>query len=220
MDQFFTDSKLKNKVTMLRDLADSVGITMLGNGDDPSAVTQESFDKAIDTIKGAVDSGQIQDFMGNEYSVPLARGELAAAIAWAGDVIQLLTDNPHLRWGIPDTGGMIWTDNMFIPTGGSVPTASTLMNFYYDPAIAAQVGCRGRVHLVRQGRQGRGREARSRRRPRTSCSSRTRRRCRSCTSTTRRRSTTTSTSQAWQSVLGAVGGSLPTWAPSSTGIRG
>ena len=34
---------------------------------------------------------------------------------------------------------MIWTDNMLIPTGGSVPTASTYMNFVYDPAIAAQI---------------------------------------------------------------------------------
>ena len=28
---------------------------------------------------------------------------------------------------------------MFIPTGGSVPTASTYMNFVYDPKIAAQI---------------------------------------------------------------------------------
>ena len=28
---------------------------------------------------------------------------------------------------------------MFIPLGGSVPTASTLMNFYFDPEIAAQL---------------------------------------------------------------------------------
>ena len=28
---------------------------------------------------------------------------------------------------------MIWTDNMLIPTGGSVPTASTYMNFVYEP---------------------------------------------------------------------------------------
>jgi spermidine/putrescine transport system substrate-binding protein len=139
MEQLFTDPKLKNKVTMLRDMADSVGITMLGNGDDPSAVTDETFDRAIATIKDAVDSGQIQDFMGNEYSVPLARGELAACVAWSGDVTQLLADNPHLKWGLPDTGGMIWTDNMFIPTGGSVPTASTYMNFVYDPAIAAEL---------------------------------------------------------------------------------
>jgi spermidine/putrescine transport system substrate-binding protein len=34
---------------------------------------------------------------------------------------------------------MIWTDNMFIPTGGSVPTASTYMNYVYDPAVAAKI---------------------------------------------------------------------------------
>ena len=34
---------------------------------------------------------------------------------------------------------MIWTDNMIIPTGGSAATASTFMNFVYDPKIAAQI---------------------------------------------------------------------------------
>ena len=34
---------------------------------------------------------------------------------------------------------MIWTDNMLIPTGGDVFTASTFMDFVYDPKIAAQI---------------------------------------------------------------------------------
>ncbi len=34
---------------------------------------------------------------------------------------------------------MIWTDNMLIPAGGDVFTASTFMNFVYDPKIAAQL---------------------------------------------------------------------------------
>jgi spermidine/putrescine transport system substrate-binding protein len=139
MEQFFTAPDLKNKVTMLFELADSVGLTMLGNGDDPASVTPETFESAISTIKGAVDSGQIQKFTGNDYAQPLVKGDLAAAVAWSGDVIQLVADNPHLEWGIPDSGGMIWTDNMLIPTGGSVPTASTYMNFVYEPTIAAQL---------------------------------------------------------------------------------
>ena len=139
MEQFFTDPKLKGKVGMLLELADSVGLTMLGNGNDPSTVTPETFDAAIKTIEGAVDSGQIQDFYGQDYLEPLTRGELAAFTAWSGDVVQLQADNPDLRWDVPETGGMIWTDNMFIPTGGSVPTASTYMNFVYDPTIAAQL---------------------------------------------------------------------------------
>jgi len=146
MDQFFTDPKLKGKVTMLFELADSVGLTMLGNGDDPSTVTSETFDRAIKTIEDAVDSGQIQKFYGNDYAEALTKGELAAAIAWSGDIYQLLPDNPQLRWGIPESGGMIWTDNMLIPTGGSVPTASTYMNFVYDPTIAAQLAL-GAVYI-------------------------------------------------------------------------
>ena len=139
MEQFFTDPKLKGKVTMLQELADSVGLTMLGNGDDPRTVTPETFDSAVSTIKDAVDSGQIQKFYGNAYTVPLAKGDVAAAIAWSGDVTQLKADNPDLEWAIPDSGGMIWTDNMFIPTGGSVPTASTYMNSVYDPTVAAKL---------------------------------------------------------------------------------
>ncbi len=139
MEQFFTDPKLKGRVTMLLELADSVGVTMLGNGDDPSKVTAETYDAAMKTVQDAVDSGQIQRFMGNSYTNPLARGDSIAAIAWSGDVAQLKLDNPDLEWALPESGGMIWTDNMFIPTGGSVPTASTYMNFVYDPAIAAQL---------------------------------------------------------------------------------
>jgi spermidine/putrescine transport system substrate-binding protein len=34
---------------------------------------------------------------------------------------------------------MIWTDNMLIPKKGDATTASTFMNFVFDPKIAAQI---------------------------------------------------------------------------------
>jgi spermidine/putrescine transport system substrate-binding protein len=139
VQQLLEDPKLKGKVTMLQELADSVGLVMLQAGDDPTSVTDEAFNKAIATVEAAVDSGQIRRFTGNDYAQPLTKGDLAAAVAWSGDVVQLLADNPKLKWAIPESGGMIWTDNMLIPTGGSVPTASTYMNFVYDPAIAARI---------------------------------------------------------------------------------
>jgi spermidine/putrescine transport system substrate-binding protein len=112
---------------------------LLANGDDPTKVDDAAFDRALERIQKAVDSGQIRQFTGNEYTGPLARGDLAAAISWSGDVVQLIPDNPHLEWHVPEAGGNIWTDNMFIPTGGDVYTASTFMNFVYDPKIAAQI---------------------------------------------------------------------------------
>jgi spermidine/putrescine transport system substrate-binding protein len=139
VQQLLEDPRLKGKVTLLQEMADSVGLVMLQNGDDPLSVTDETFNKAIDTVQAAVDSGQIRRFTGNDYAQPLANGDLAAAFAWSGDIVQLLPDNPDLKWAIPESGGMIWTDNMLIPTGGSAPTASTYMNFVYDPVVAAQI---------------------------------------------------------------------------------
>ena len=139
IEQLFEDPKLKGKVSMLMELADSVGLVMLANGDDPGKVTDESYQSAVDRVQAAVDSGQVVRFTGNDFAQPLTKGELAASVAWSGDVIQLLADNPKLKWGVPKDGGMIWTDNMMIPTGGSVATASTYMNYVYDPAVAAKI---------------------------------------------------------------------------------
>jgi spermidine/putrescine transport system substrate-binding protein len=139
MDKLLDDPKLKGKVTLLNEMADTLTLVMLANGDDPAHVTDATFNKAIKRIQGAVDSGQVRQFTGNDYSGPLAKGDLSACMAWSGDVVQLQADNKHLHWNLPDTGGDIWTDNMLIPKGGDVYTASVYMNFVYDPKIAAQI---------------------------------------------------------------------------------
>ena len=133
------DPALKGKVTLLTEMADTMSVVMLANGDDPTNVDDTSFQKALDRVQKAVDSGQIRQFTGNDYSGPLAKGDLSAALSWSGDVVQLSADNPNLVWNLADTGGDIWTDNMLIPKGGDAFTASTFMNFVYDPKIAAQI---------------------------------------------------------------------------------
>jgi spermidine/putrescine transport system substrate-binding protein len=135
--QLLEDPKLKGKVGVWNSMGDTLGLVMLENGDDPAKVTDESFDRALAVIQKAQDSGQIRQFYGNNYADPLARGDLAASMAWSGDIFGL--GDPKLKWAVPDNGGIIWTDNMLIPLGGSVPTASTYMNFVYDPKIAAEL---------------------------------------------------------------------------------
>jgi spermidine/putrescine transport system substrate-binding protein len=120
-------------------MADTLVLVMLANGDDPAKVTDATFDKAIKRIKAAVDSGQVRQFTGNDYSGPLSKGDLSACMAWSGDVVQLQADNKHLHWNLPEAGGDIWTDNMMIPKGGNVYTASVYMNYVYDPKVAALI---------------------------------------------------------------------------------
>lgn len=139
IEQLLTDPKLKGKVTLLSELPDAIGLVVLANGDDVANVTPEAFDRAIAAIQEALDSGQIRQFTGNDYAPLLARGDVWACMAWSGDLVQLKADNPDLVWTLPDTGGVIWTDNMLIPKGGDAFTASTFMNFVYDPKVAAQI---------------------------------------------------------------------------------
>jgi spermidine/putrescine transport system substrate-binding protein len=139
IDQLLEDQKLKGKVTLLTEMADAMSLVMLANGDDPTKVDDASFDRAYKRIEKAVKNDQIRQFTGNDYTGPLSKGDLHAAMSWSGDVVQLTADNPNLEWHLADSGGDIWTDNMLIPTGGDVFTASTFMNFVYDPKIAAQI---------------------------------------------------------------------------------
>jgi spermidine/putrescine transport system substrate-binding protein len=139
VDQLLTDKKLKGKVTMLQGFGDTVGLVALSNGDNPSKIDDAAFNRVVAKIQKAKDSGQIRQFTGNDYAGLLAKGDIVAAIAFSGDVVQLHADNKNLKFQIPDSGAMIWTDNMLIPKGGDAKTASTYMNFYYQPNVAALV---------------------------------------------------------------------------------
>src|SRR5436853_2697129 len=62
MDDLLGNKKLKGKVGVLNEFADTLALIMAANGDDPSKVTDNTFNKAISTIQKAVDSGQIRQF--------------------------------------------------------------------------------------------------------------------------------------------------------------
>ena len=47
-------------------------------------------------------------------------------------------DNPDVRFAVPDSGGMLWSDNFMIPyTTDKADLASECINFFYDPKNAA-----------------------------------------------------------------------------------
>jgi spermidine/putrescine transport system substrate-binding protein len=133
IDELLENPKLKGKITVLNDMGDALTLVMLSNGDDPAKVTDKTFNAAFNRLKKASDNGQIRQFTGNDYAPPLASGDLAAAMSWSGDIAQI--GNTHIHWNVPKDGGAIWTDNMIIPKGGDVYTASFYMNYVYDPKV-------------------------------------------------------------------------------------
>lgn len=132
--------KLKGRVGFLSEMRDSMGMTLLDMGKDPANFTDDDFDAAIARLQKAVDKGQIRRFTGNDYTSDLTKGDLAACVAWAGDVVQLKADSPDVDFLIPDSGYMTSTDNMLIPNKARHKTnAERLMDFYYEPEPAAEL---------------------------------------------------------------------------------
>ncbi|MFQ6148552.1 ABC transporter substrate-binding protein [Streptomyces seoulensis] len=130
--------KLRGRVGFLQEMRDSIGMTLLDMGKDPAKVTGDDYDAALARLQKAVDKGQIRRFTGNDYTSDLSKGDLAACVAWGGDVVQLKADNPAIDYVIPAGGYMTSTDVMLVPNKARHKTnAERLIDFYYRPEQAA-----------------------------------------------------------------------------------
>jgi len=134
------DPAYKGKVTVLTELRDTVPLIMKSEGINPDDATTQDWLDAIDKLDKAVKSGQIRKLTGNDYTDDLARGDAVVTIGWSGDAVQLQADNPDIEFVMPDSGCILWSDNMVIPVGAPNPDAAyAFMNYVYEPENQAQI---------------------------------------------------------------------------------
>jgi spermidine/putrescine transport system substrate-binding protein len=134
--------ELKGRVEVLDEMRDTIGLIMMEQGVDISGDwSEEDFGKALEELEKQVASGQIRQVVGNSYKEDLVSGDALAVVGWSGDITQInFESGDKWEFAIPDAGGTLWTDNMMVPVGSPHKTnAETLMNYYYDPEVAAQV---------------------------------------------------------------------------------
>jgi spermidine/putrescine transport system substrate-binding protein len=138
--ELLTRPDLKGKVALIHDWRDTAALVMLDMGVDISSYTDDQFFAACEVVQKAVDSGQVRKFTGGDYTELLANGSVDACLAWSGDIVQLQYDTPSVTYAIPEAGQLIWADAMVIPQQAQHrANAHALMNYYYDPKVAAQV---------------------------------------------------------------------------------
>jgi len=136
--------ELKGKVTVLSELRDTMGVLMLADGVDISSSDwgMDEYSAAIEVLEKNVTSGQIFGIKGNEYMQDFIAGDAVAGICWSGDITVLNAEVGYERFkfALPDTGGTLWGDTFVVPMGSTRKTnAEKLMNYYYEPEVAAEV---------------------------------------------------------------------------------
>jgi spermidine/putrescine transport system substrate-binding protein len=133
----------KGKIVVLSEMRDTIGIILLSQGVNLQTVTEDQYMNAVDFMAGKISDGWIRGVKGNEYAEDLTSGDATAVIGWSGDMFILKAENEgKFDFAIPESGGTISGDNLMIPSTASAEgkaNAEKLINFYYEPAIAAEV---------------------------------------------------------------------------------
>lgn len=138
------DPELRGRVGVLSEMRDTIGLIMLSQGVDISSQSwgETEFANALDVFEEQVSNGQIRNIKGNSYAEDLQNEDTLAAIVWSGDItaINFTLGEDKFGFAIPDSGGTLWSDNFIIPIGSHKKTnAEKLIDYYYDPEVAAEV---------------------------------------------------------------------------------
>ena len=142
LDDLFSPAN-KGKIVVLSEMRDTIGIILMAQGVNLQTVTEAQFMNGVDFLAQKIADGWIRGVKGNEYAEDLTSGDATAVIGWSGDMFILKSENEgKFDFAIPESGGTISGDNMLIPstaTPEAKANAEKLINYYYEPAVAAEV---------------------------------------------------------------------------------
>ncbi|PQZ96407.1 polyamine ABC transporter substrate-binding protein [Arthrobacter sp. MYb227] len=136
------DPALKGRVTVLDEMRDTMPMLLLDQGVDIAGDWGlDEYNKALDVLDENIKNGQIRQVKGNSYKQDFISGDAIAGLVYSGDITQLnFEEGDKWEFVMPERKGLIWSDNFMVPIGSPHKTnAEKLMNFYYDPAVAAEV---------------------------------------------------------------------------------
>jgi spermidine/putrescine transport system substrate-binding protein len=140
------NSPYKNKVGMFGNNQDLPCPALVAAGFDVQTSTPDQWKKAAEPVMRARDNGTIRSFYDQGYIDALENGDTLVTQAWSGDIFIAAAPKsiggdgyPEMRLNLPTEGSIYWHDNMWIPLHAQNPvSAMTMMNFVYDPPIAAK----------------------------------------------------------------------------------
>ncbi|GAA0205174.1 spermidine/putrescine ABC transporter substrate-binding protein [Glutamicibacter creatinolyticus] len=136
------DPALKGRVTVLDEMRDTMPMLLLDQGVDIAGNWgQDEYSSALEVLERNIANGQIRQVKGNSYKQDFVSGDALAGIVYSGDITQLnFEEGDQWEFIMPERRGLIWSDNFMVPIGARhKANAEKLMDFYYDPVVAAEV---------------------------------------------------------------------------------
>lgn len=133
----FLDPKLAGKMSLHDESVDGIMIGLLASQLPPNASDEASLQTAVATLKKMRQQTILNS---TTYLRDLVSGQLSVAMAYSNDFVIASKLNPNLKFVIPQSGGLQWTDCMVIPAKAPRPKrAEEFINFVLQPEISAGI---------------------------------------------------------------------------------
>ena len=129
---------LKGRVGLINSSREQMAALLIVIGKDPNTTNRADLEAVKDYVLQHKDL--INSFHDDDGQTKLARGDLDIVFEWSGDIFQVMTENPDIRYIIPKEGTFLFTDNLCIPKGAkNKALAEKFINYIYDAPVAASI---------------------------------------------------------------------------------
>lgn len=130
------DEKYKDNVYMYNSIRDSLGLALVKNGYSLNSNNPDEIDIAKnDLLKQLPLTNPI--YVIDEVRDNMISGEKALAVVYSGDASYIISENPNMKYVVPEEGSNKWFDAIAIPKGApNKAGAEAFINFLCDPENA------------------------------------------------------------------------------------
>ena len=119
--------KYAGRIALLEDQRAMIGFTLKYLGFPMNSINPDEIAAARDLL--IRNKKNFKTFAPDSGQDLLLSGEVDLAVEWNGDIVQIMEEDDDIAYVVPKEGGMVWVDNICIPTDAPIqPSCRTSMS--------------------------------------------------------------------------------------------
>ena len=129
--------ELKNNVMLIDGAREVIGLALNSEGYSLNSKNDSELTQISEKLTGLTNN--VKAIVADEIKMYMINEESAVAVSFSGEASEMLDNNEHLHYVIPEEGSNLWFDNIVIPkTAKNVKGSYDFINFMLRPENAAK----------------------------------------------------------------------------------